>query len=58
LQELAEDIAEHGLREPIGELPDGRIIDGCKRYRACQIAGVEPRLKLISARIWLPLSSR
>jgi hypothetical protein len=44
LQKLADDIRAHGLRQPITML-DGRILDGRNRFRACRIAGVEPRLK-------------
>ena len=43
LAELAADIAEHGLREPIWRHRDGRIIDGRNRWLACQRAGVECR---------------
>jgi len=42
LQELADNIATNGLREPIKRLPDGRIIDGRNRELACFVAGVVP----------------
>lgn len=41
LQELATDIKENGQIEPILVL-GSEIIDGRNRYRACQLAGVEP----------------
>jgi hypothetical protein len=40
--ELVEDIRGNGLRLPIA-LFDGKIIDGRNRYKACGVAGVEPR---------------
>jgi hypothetical protein len=41
--ELVDDIREHGLIEEI-ELYEGKVIDGRNRLRACQHAGVEPRM--------------
>ncbi|SRR5581483_2293308 len=41
LQELADDIKQNGLKEPIALL-DGKVIDGRNRLRACEIAQVEP----------------
>ena len=47
LSELAADIKKNGLTDEIVVL-DGQILDGRNRYRACQIAGVEPRLSEFS----------
>jgi DNA-binding CsgD family transcriptional regulator len=43
LDELAADIQAHGLLDAICLHPDGRILDGRNRYRACERVGVEPR---------------
>jgi ParB-like chromosome segregation protein Spo0J len=48
LTELARDIKERGELEPI-ILYKGVILDGRNRYRACQIAGVKPRIKEFDA---------
>ena len=42
LRELADDIGQHGLLEPI-IFYQGKILDGRNRDEACLIAGVEPR---------------
>jgi hypothetical protein len=39
---LVEDIKTHTLLTPIWLHPDGSILDGRNRYRACLEAGVEP----------------
>jgi ParB-like chromosome segregation protein Spo0J len=42
---LVADIAANGLRESILLHPDGSILDGRNRLRACQQAGVAPRFE-------------
>ena len=42
IQDLADDIAAHGLRTPIVIDADGKILDGRNRAAACTIAGVKP----------------
>jgi hypothetical protein len=44
---LAEDIKEHGLIVPV-ELCDGKILDGRRRYMACRIADIEPKMVEVS----------
>jgi hypothetical protein len=40
---LVASIKSHGLMNPIWLHPDGSIVDGRNRYRACQEARIEPR---------------
>jgi ParB-like chromosome segregation protein Spo0J len=42
--DLAKDIRQHGLQVPIERL-DGKIIDGRRRYLACERAGVQPKFR-------------
>src|SRR4051812_46078909 len=44
-QALVEDIRERGLQEQIVLHPDGSILDGRNRHRACQKAGVSPTFR-------------
>jgi N6-adenosine-specific RNA methylase IME4 len=42
LDALAADIQAHGLRVPITIHPDGRLLDGRNRLKACEAVGVTP----------------
>ncbi len=44
LHALADDIKENGLQQPI-VMFGARLLDGRNRWRACELAGVEPKLK-------------
>ena len=44
LQALADDIEKHGQRHDIVQHPDGSILDGLNRLRACEMAGLMPRI--------------
>lgn len=46
IADLADDIVEHGQREPIIITRDNLILDGRNRYKACGIAGVAPTFDL------------
>jgi len=39
---LRDDIAAHGLRMPVVLTPDGQLLDGRNRLRACEELGVDP----------------
>jgi hypothetical protein len=49
-ESLSADIGRNGLREAIWLHPDGSIIDGRNRYRACRKAGVTPRFRTWNGR--------
>lgn len=39
---LVEDIEEHGLHDPVVFTPDGQLLDGRNRWRACKMLGRTP----------------
>ncbi len=46
LADLAADIAENGLHDPLWITADGALLDGRNRLAACSAAGVEPRFSV------------
>lgn len=50
LAELAEDIKANGLLHPIIIDTDSKLVDGRNRLRACEIAGIEPKVEQIDGR--------
>jgi hypothetical protein len=53
LTELADDIGAQGLRDPITQTPDGFILDGRNRAKACAMAGIEPTFTIFPGDPWL-----
>lgn len=49
---LVEDIRNNGLFTPIVRTPDGQILDGRNRYRACLLAEVEPTFETHDGEPW------
>lgn len=47
------DIAENGLQTPIVTLPDGNIIDGRHRWRACMETHTDPRYQVHNGNPWV-----
>ena len=43
IEAMADSIAANGLRFPIVITPDGVLVDGRNRLRACEVAGILPR---------------
>src|SRR6266498_3886262 len=50
---LKEDIAANGLQSPIMTDPDGKIIDGRHRWRACMETKTEPRYQVYRGNPWV-----
>jgi len=52
---LASDIQEHGQIKDI-ELYEGKVIDGRRRMRACEVAGVSPRFTDVTDKVNDPIA--
>lgn len=50
--ELVADVRANGLVDPIVRTPDGHILDGRNRYRACAEAGIEPQFRTYDGEPW------
>lgn len=50
--ELVADIAEHGQRDAVVMTPDGQLLDGRNRWRACAAAGITPVSRVESGEPW------
>ena len=50
--ELVDDIREHGQRDPIVMTPDGQLLDGRNRWRACAKVGVTPVTRVEMSEPW------
>jgi ParB-like chromosome segregation protein Spo0J len=46
MEELADSISVNGLRLPIVVTPDGLILDGRNRWKACELAEVDPATQI------------
>jgi hypothetical protein len=51
LEEMAEDIKKRGLKESITLHPDGSILDGRNRFKACRLSGQKPRFRIWKGRL-------
>lgn len=51
-EQLIRDIEEHGQRDPIVLTPDGLLLDGRNRWRACEKLGVTPITRVEAAEPW------
>lgn len=47
-EQFRDDIARQGLLQPISVLPDGSVLDGRNRLRACEELDIEPRFVTVN----------